>query len=270
MQLAYSLGNHSARFAGDVTFARHLRSAVAAGFTSVEVDDWTFAGGELRADPHRLASLLSAHEAACATFGPLRVGDAASTEAAMDVLEPVLHAVHPPWVPTVVYDRGPTTVGSLRRCADRAREAGSGLAIEFIPWTAAATLDEARALAAAVGRPSVKILVDTFHVGCGSATWTEVESLAADEIAMVQLSDVRLPVVGDLQHASSHRRLLPGDGDLDLSRFGRALVAKGWDGLVSLEVLSEELRRQDPVRSTSDAWRCGVGTVRGWARAEGP
>jgi sugar phosphate isomerase/epimerase len=39
-----------------------------------------------------------------------------------------------------------------------------------------------------------------------------------------------------------HRRALPGDGTLALDQFATTLLQRGWDGLVSVEVLSAELR----------------------------
>ena len=38
------------------------------------------------------------------------------------------------------------------------------------------------------------------------------------------------------------RRALPGDGILELDRFATALRSRGWDGVVSMQVLSDELR----------------------------
>jgi sugar phosphate isomerase/epimerase len=35
---------------------------------------------------------------------------------------------------------------------------------------------------------------------------------------------------------------LPGEGVLELDRFAGTLLDRGWDGLVSVEVLSAELR----------------------------
>ncbi len=41
---------------------------------------------------------------------------------------------------------------------------------------------------------------------------------------------------------SLHRRALPGEGILELDRFATTLREKGYDGIVSVEVLSAELR----------------------------
>ena len=39
-----------------------------------------------------------------------------------------------------------------------------------------------------------------------------------------------------------HRRALPGEGILELHRFADTLLDRGWDGTVSVEVLSAQLR----------------------------
>jgi sugar phosphate isomerase/epimerase len=41
---------------------------------------------------------------------------------------------------------------------------------------------------------------------------------------------------------SLHRRALPGEGVLELDRFAATLLDRGWDGTVSVEVLSAALR----------------------------
>jgi len=41
---------------------------------------------------------------------------------------------------------------------------------------------------------------------------------------------------------SLHRRAVPGEGVLDLDRFATTLREMGYDGIVSVEVLSVELR----------------------------
>jgi sugar phosphate isomerase/epimerase len=38
-----------------------------------------------------------------------------------------------------------------------------------------------------------------------------------------------------------NRRAMPGDGVFELERFADTLLERGWEGLVSVEVLSREL-----------------------------
>ena len=40
-----------------------------------------------------------------------------------------------------------------------------------------------------------------------------------------------------------NRRAMPGDGDFELERFASTLLERGWQGLVSVEVLSRDLRQ---------------------------
>ena len=42
---------------------------------------------------------------------------------------------------------------------------------------------------------------------------------------------------------SLHRRAVPGEGILDLKRFAATFLDRGWDGMVSVEVLSAALRQ---------------------------
>jgi sugar phosphate isomerase/epimerase len=43
-------------------------------------------------------------------------------------------------------------------------------------------------------------------------------------------------------HETTQRRVLPGEGHFDLERFARCLRSRGWDGAVSIELLSAEMR----------------------------
>jgi sugar phosphate isomerase/epimerase len=62
-------------------------------------------------------------------------------------------------------------------------------------------------------------------------------------LAYVQLDDALEPS-DDAQHDTLHRRALPGEGILDLARFTRALRDRSFDGVVSIEVLSDSWRRE--------------------------
>jgi sugar phosphate isomerase/epimerase len=88
-------------------------------------------------------------------------------------------------------------------------------------------------------------MVDTFHFSRGASTWEELDSLPLDALAYVQFDDALPPASDDVMHETMHRRTMPGEGELDLSRFAAALRRRGWSGTVSVEVLSEELRQLD-------------------------
>jgi sugar phosphate isomerase/epimerase len=246
MELAYSLGNQSPRIGGGVPLPDHLAAVAAAGFHFIEMDDWTFDAPPLEADPLRLAAALAASALACAAFGPLRITDSVSTLAALEHIEVALGAVSPPFVPVVVQRRRSDSVELLRTCIDRVAAAGARLALEFFAWSAVPTMSDASSLLDAVADPRLCLLVDSFHVGCGAASLAQLASLDPARLGYVQLADVKLPLPLDLQAASSHRRVLPGAGDLELDAFMTTLEAIGFDGIVSIEVLSDDLRHRDP------------------------
>jgi sugar phosphate isomerase/epimerase len=64
-----------------------------------------------------------------------------------------------------------------------------------------------------------------------------------DDIAYLQFTDALEPEYRErMIRESLHRRALPGEGVLELTRFAATFLDRGWDGTVSVEVLSAQLR----------------------------
>ncbi|OHV39055.1 MULTISPECIES: sugar phosphate isomerase/epimerase family protein [Pseudofrankia] len=153
------------------------------------------------------------------------------------------------------------TAPLIRRCAEVLAEAGAGLAVEFSPMGFVGTISEARDVVAAAGVERAGVLIDTWHFFRGRSTWEELATIPLAEIAYLQFDDAPAPI-GSATSETLHRRAMPGDGELDLDRFASTLLERGFDGLVSVEVLSAELR-QLPVpefcrrayESTARFWR---------------
>ncbi|ADP83414.1 sugar phosphate isomerase/epimerase family protein [Pseudofrankia inefficax] len=130
----------------------------------------------------------------------------------------------------------------IRRCAEILAEAGSGLAVEFSPLGFVPTITAARDVVAAAGPGRAGVLIDTWHFFRGASTWDELAAIPLEEIAYLQFDDAP-PPVGSPTSETLHRRVMPGDGELDLDRFATTLLERGFDGLVSVEVLNAELRQ---------------------------
>lgn len=148
----------------------------------------------------------------------------------------------------------------IHRCAEILADAGAGLAVEFSPLGFVPTITAARDVAAAAGAGRAGVLIDTWHFFRGASTWDELATIPLDEIAYLQFDDAP-PPIGSGMAETLHRRVMPGDGELDLDRFASTLLERGFDGLVSVEVLSAELR-QLPVPEF--ARRAYDSTVRYW------
>jgi sugar phosphate isomerase/epimerase len=131
-------------------------------------------------------------------------------------------------------------------CAILADE-GDGVrpAIEYLPWTPAHSIGTTLPLVDHVGTDRARVLYDVWHHFRGPDTWAELEAAPADTVAYVQFSDALPVLADDLVHETLERRTFPGEGVFDLPGWCDRLRAKGFDGVVSVEVLSGEWRSGD-------------------------
>lgn len=151
-------------------------------------------------------------------------------------------AMGAPWVTTIFH--GPITDVTRRlvaRCAAAIAEAGAGLAVEFHPLCAVTNIGAGLDLVDAAGF-GAGLLIDSWHFFFGDSTWDDLEQVPLDRIAYIQFDDAPPPQSDDLLRETQQRRVMPGDGTLDLDRFASTLLDRGFEGVVSVEVLSEELR----------------------------
>ena len=146
------------------------------------------------------------------------------------------------WVNTTFKELDGESAGLVRRCAAMLAEAGAGMAIEFSPLGPVASLQDGLRMVDLAESDRAGVVVDIWNVSYGPTTWEELRRLPAEQIAYVQFNDA-LPRVGDLETEAMHRRTYPGQGVFEVDRFVSAVLATGWDGVVSVQILSEELRR---------------------------
>src|SRR5262245_9970649 len=89
-------------------------------------------------------------------------------------------------------------------------------------------------LADAVG-PNVGLLVDCFHCHASATSWDHLAQIPGEKIVLCHLNDCPHVPINDVDDG---KRLLPGDGTIDLRAFFAALKNAGYKGPVSLEVFS--------------------------------
>ncbi|MFN8024792.1 MAG: sugar phosphate isomerase/epimerase family protein [Acidimicrobiia bacterium] len=153
--------------------------------------------------------------------------------------------------------------GFARAC-DVAADHGLMVTLEFLPWTGVPTLADAIAIVRAAGRPNGGILVDSWHLFRSGATLGDLAAVPGDLVGYVQIDDAPATPEADLGEETTHRRLVPGDGDLDLAGFVRTLRAIGYDGPLGVEVYSDDLAAMPAAEA---AQRCATGTRRVLAAA---
>ncbi|MBE3597495.1 MAG: sugar phosphate isomerase/epimerase [Limnochordaceae bacterium] len=116
------------------------------------------------------------------------------------------------------------SVEGLQQAADHARQAGVTLGLEpvnrFETYFLNTTEDGLKLLAD-VGKPNVKLLLDTFHINIEERSYVEPFRMAAGKLAHV--------------HACENDRGTPGSGHVDWAGVMRVLKATGYQGHIVIE-----------------------------------
>lgn len=137
-------------------------------------------------------------------------------------------------------DLGAAAAAFARVCAC-ADQASLHVALEFIPTGRVATLDQGWEVVRRAGSRNGGLLVDSWHFFRSGSSLEQLASIPGEAIVSVQIGDAPAAVEADLDHAMSHDRLLPGEGDLDLPGFLRALAQTGSRAPIAVEVFSDAL-----------------------------
>jgi sugar phosphate isomerase/epimerase len=215
-----------------------LAAAAAAGFDSVGLDEMTVAGR----DPGEVAALLDVHGLACTDVAVLRVSEQAESLAALATA-----------TGAGVCIAATESIDELRAGVGILAAAGVRAALEFVPYGGVRTLSAGIEACAAVGWDRCGLLVDSWHFFRGGEDWELLRSLAPEQIALVHLNDAPAPI-GALVHESRFRRMPPGEGTFPLAGFLDTLEEIGYDGVVSLEVLSASLRARPPAEGALELY----------------
>ncbi len=234
MQLAIT-PDHRWRFAT----AELVSAASAAGFAALGINaDRVDADATLA----YTAAGLRCHEVMALVFDD----DATATTARAEQLAKAAEIISAEWVlavfATPVTARART---ALQSCATLFAAAGAGMAVEFSPLRPISTIRMGQEVVRAANGAGARagLTIDSWHFCVGDGSWRDLAEVPLDDIAYVQFADAQAPVSDRLARETMHRRALPGEGVLELDRFATTLLDSGWDGTVSVEVLSAELRQ---------------------------
>lgn len=102
--------------------------------------------------------------------------------------------------------------------------------------------------------PDIGLILDSFHTLARKIDVESIRAIPADRIFFVQLADAPL-IDMDPLYWSRHFRSMPGEGDLDVTGFMRAVAATGYDGALSLEIFNDQFRGGSPRSIAVDGHR---------------
>ena len=212
-----------------------VSAASAAGFTAVGVNAERVDAAAVEA---YAAAGVRCHELLAFVVSD----DEPSTMTAAERLAERAQAVGAQLVLTVFTAKVPPQ--RIERCAKLFDGAGACMAVEYAPLGAIPSIGDGMEVVRAASRGGrAGLMIDSWHFCFSDNTWDDLASVPVDDIAYVQFTDALEPESRQrLVRETLHRRAPPGEGILELDRFAATLLDRGWDGLVSVEVLSAELR----------------------------
>jgi sugar phosphate isomerase/epimerase len=212
-----------------------VSAASVAGFTAVginaervdtaAVDAYTATGVRC----HELLALVVSDDESATLASAERLADRARTIGAQ-------------WVLTVFTAKLPPP--RIERCAKLFDVVGAGMAVEYTPLGAIPSIRDGMEFVRVANRGSrAGLMIDSWHFCFSDNTWEDLAAVPLDDIAYLQFTDALEPEYPErMIRESLHRRALPGEGILELRRFAATMLDRGWDGTVSVEVLSANLR----------------------------
>lgn len=260
------------------TLPDKLQAIAAAGFDGVEIFEQDFIASDL--SPRDVGRMVADHGLAITLFQPfrdfeglpepLRARAFARAARKFDLMNDlgtdlilVCSSVHP------------AAIGGIDRMADDFRDLGDlaaahGIRVGFEALAWGRHINDHRdawEVVRRAGHLNVGLILDSFHtLGRGIAS-DSIRAIPGDRIFFVQLADApAIPM--DLLYWSRHFRNMPGEGDLDLVAFMRAVTATGYAGALSLEIFNDQFRAGLPRLVALDGHRSLIDLMDRVRRAE--
>ncbi len=147
----------------------------------------------------------------------------------------------------------PDSLGGIDRAAadfhdlgERAKKRGLRVGFEALAWGRhISDYRDAWEVVRRADHPAVGLTLDSFHIFARKTELKAIRSIPRDKIALVQLADAPWLEM-DVINWSRHFRCFPGQGEFPLLDFMDAVLATGYQGLLSLEIFNDQFRAGSP------------------------
>jgi sugar phosphate isomerase/epimerase len=209
-----------------------VAAAADAGFRAVGLTPWA-PGAPLspectdRVRRRRLAAELAATGTAVSDAGVVVLSPRLAPSTTARLLDTAAGLGAPRVLVADAHEDRHRAAGQLAAVAAAAADLGLRVALEFMPYGATRTLDEATALLAAAGAGNAGLVVDVLHLYRSGGSAASLAGLDPALVELVQLCDAPLaaPPPGRLRSEALTDRRYPGDGELPLRAVLAALPA---------------------------------------------
>jgi sugar phosphate isomerase/epimerase len=212
-----------------------VAAASAAGFTAVGIN-------ADRVDPTAVEAYAAAGVGCHELLALIVEDDESATMNSAELLADRVRTMGAEWVLTVFAAKVPAQW--IKRCAKLFDDAGAGMAVEYTPLGAIPSIRDGMEMVRAANQGGrAGLMIDSWHFCFSGDTCDDLAAVPLDDIAYLQFADALEPEYPDrMIRESLHRRAIPGEGILELERFAATLLDRGYDGIVSVEVLSAQVR----------------------------
>lgn len=134
-------------------------------------------------------------------------------------------------------------VEAFGELAEEAGRAGTRVALEPMPMANIATAADGMRLVRGAASPYGGLCIDVWHVYRAGTPFADLPSiLEPSAVFVVELDDASREVSGSLWTDTVDHRRYPGEGDIDLTAFVRAIRDLDFAGPWGVEILSREHR----------------------------
>lgn len=146
-------------------------------------------------------------------------------------------------------------IDDFRELGERAGARGLRIGYEALAW-GRHVFDhrDAWSIVKAVDHPSIGLILDSFHSLARDVPIDSIAAIDPAKLFIVQVADApRMQM--DYLYWSRHFRCMPGQGDLPIADYVRALIAIGYDGPLSLEIFNDRFRAGSASGVAADGYR---------------
>ena len=255
-----------------------LEAIAAAGYDGIEIFEADFIADH--GSPRDVGNLIRDHGLEITLFQPFRDFEALPEPArskAFDRAERKFDVMQELGTDLVLICSSvhPASLGGIDRSAndfhelgERAAKRGLRVGYEALAW--GRHINDHRDAWEVVRRadhPNVGLIVDSFHTLGRKLDPESIRSVPGDKIFFVQLADAP-QIEMDLLYWSRHFRNMPGEGDLDVTKFMQAVMSTGYNGPISLEIFNDLFRGGNPRTVAQDGYKSLIALMDGVKRAE--
>lgn len=252
-----------------VSIAGNLREKLAAiakaGFDGLEIFEQDFL--QDAASPREIGQMIGDHGLECMLFQPFRDFEGLPEPLRSRAFDRARHkfdlmAELGAQQMLICSSVHPQAMGGIDRAADDmaelagiAAERGLRLGYEALAWGRYVNDHrDAWEIVRRADHPALGLILDSFHTLGRKIDPETIRRIPGDKIFFVQLADAPM-IEMDLLYWSRHFRNMPGEGDLPVVDFMRAVMATGYDGPLSLEIFNDQFRGGSPDGIARDGHR---------------